>query len=95
MASDGGIQLPHGSLLQAGTVIGMNAWVVNRSKSVYGHDAEYFRPERWLREENETVEAFSARQKVTKDTSLTFGAGDRVCLGKWLAVTAIHKIIAT
>lgn len=38
----------HGVSIPEGTVIGVNAWVMNRNKSVFGDDAEYFRPERWI-----------------------------------------------
>ena len=30
------------------TVVGINSWVMHRDKSVFGHDAGTFRPERWL-----------------------------------------------
>ena len=44
---DGGAELC-GHFLPAGTVVGMHAWVIHRDKSVFGEDAESFRPERWL-----------------------------------------------
>lgn len=34
--------------IPAGTVVGMNAWVVHRDKDVFGEDAYEWRPERWL-----------------------------------------------
>ena len=37
-----------GHYLPADTVVGMNAWAVQRDRTVYGHDADTFRPERWL-----------------------------------------------
>ena len=36
--------------LPAGTVVGVNAWAIHRDKSIYGDDANAFRPERWLQE---------------------------------------------
>ena len=30
------------------TTVGINAWVLSRDKSLYGDDAEEWRPERWL-----------------------------------------------
>jgi cytochrome P450 len=37
-----------GHYLQAGTIVGMNPWVIHRDTTIYGADAEEFRPERWL-----------------------------------------------
>ncbi|KAI9835132.1 MAG: hypothetical protein M1819_002501 [Sarea resinae] len=34
--------------IPGGTIVGMNAWVVHHDRSVYGHDADDFRPERWI-----------------------------------------------
>ncbi len=38
----------HGQFIPAGTTIGVNAWVMNRNKEVFGDDVEEFRPERWI-----------------------------------------------
>lgn len=37
-----------GKLLPPGTVVGMSAWAVGRDLGLYGHDADVWRPERWL-----------------------------------------------
>lgn len=37
-----GYNLPHG------TIVGVLAPLVNRSKEIFGEDADIFRPERWL-----------------------------------------------
>lgn len=37
-----------GKHFKAGTVVGMNAWVVHRDKDVFGEDAFEWSPERWL-----------------------------------------------
>lgn len=42
----GGIEL-HGHFIEEGTTIGVNAWVMNRNKDVFGPDVDTFRPERW------------------------------------------------
>lgn len=34
--------------LEAGTVVGMNAWVVHRDADVFGSDCEVWNPDRWL-----------------------------------------------
>lgn len=37
-----------GKFFPAGTVVGMNPWVVHRCREVFGEDADKWRPERWL-----------------------------------------------
>ncbi|KAF7586585.1 hypothetical protein BBP40_008642 [Aspergillus hancockii] len=43
---DGGITIC-GTYLPAGTVVGMNPYVINRDKQTFGDDADNWRPERW------------------------------------------------
>jgi cytochrome P450 len=35
----------------AGTRLAVNGWVLHRDKAIFGSDAEFFRPERWLEDE--------------------------------------------
>ena len=39
-----------------GIVVSVNAWPVHRDKSVFGDDAQYFRPERWRSENAKEME---------------------------------------
>lgn len=41
--------------LPGGTIIGMNAWVVHHDKTIFGEDANDFRPERWIEAEPERL----------------------------------------
>jgi cytochrome P450 len=43
----GGVTL-HGQYIPEGTIIGVNCWVVNRDKGIFGQDAHEFQPERWI-----------------------------------------------
>lgn len=43
----GGIEI-HGTYLAENTIIGVNCWVINRNKDIFGEDVESFRPERWI-----------------------------------------------
>ena len=49
---EGGIELC-GQHLVAGTVIGMNPWVIHRDKDVFGPDAAEWNPDRWLADDKE------------------------------------------
>jgi cytochrome P450 len=44
-----------GAHLKAGTIVGMNAAVIHRDKTVFGDDADEFRPERWINCPDEQV----------------------------------------
>lgn len=79
-ADVGGVWLPEG------TVIGMNPWVAARDRSVYGHDANEFKPERWL-------EADEKQLKLMERNFLAFGGGTRTCLGKNISLLEMSKLV--
>lgn len=92
----GGLNLPDGRHVPARCVVGMNPYVVGRNKSVFGEDADIFRPERWLRDENlETEEEFQQRLRLMNNTDLAFGGGSRICIGKHLGLVEVYKVLAT
>lgn len=49
-----------GQHLPAGTVVGMNGWVVHRDRDVFGQDASSWRPERWLEGDEENIKKMEA-----------------------------------
>jgi cytochrome P450 len=91
----GGVQLPDGPYLVEDTIVGINPWVLHLNEKIYGADANDFRPERWLPNEGEDSVEFAARRQAMRDTDMTFGAGDRACLGKQVAMVEIYKLLAT
>ncbi|PQE21331.1 benzoate 4-monooxygenase cytochrome P450 protein [Rutstroemia sp. NJR-2017a WRK4] len=93
---EGGLTLSDGTFFPARTIVGINPWVSHRNKRVYGEDVGSFRPERWLRyeDEGETEAEFEARLSAMKKADLTFGAGKRVCLGKNISILALYKLTA-
>ncbi|KAF2092389.1 cytochrome P450 [Rhizodiscina lignyota] len=91
----GGFTLPDGRYVPAGTIVGMNPWVLSRTKAVYGEDADHFNPERWLQREGESTERFKERERRMRDSDLGFGHGPRSCIGKSFALLVVHKLIAT
>ena len=42
-----------GRFIPGGSTVGINAWVAHRNENVYGQDAEKWRPERWLKIEEQ------------------------------------------
>ncbi|KAI1442489.1 cytochrome P450 [Annulohypoxylon stygium] len=81
----GGVTL-HGMHIPGDTIVGVNCWVVNRDKRIFGEDAHEFRPERWVESDPKDV----ARMR---SNMFTFGAGARNCIGKNLAMMQLTKII--
>jgi cytochrome P450 len=75
-----------GHYFPAGTEVGVNAWVVHRDTSIFGQDADEFKPERWLTND--------AEKRAAMDRNfLSFGAGPRVCLGKNISLLEMFKVI--
>jgi len=92
-----GLTLSDGTVIPAGTIVGMNGWVIHQDKQIYGQDAACFNPDRWLRDitSGETEEDFQARLSLMKATDLTFGTGNRICLGRNISILETYKVIAT
>lgn len=90
-----GLALPNGETLPPGTIVGVNPWVVHYKESIFGAKPYEFRPERWLQGEQEEIGAYEARIKKMKDADLSFGGGNRICIGRPLALVEVYKVVAT
>ncbi|KAF9877443.1 hypothetical protein CkaCkLH20_05143 [Colletotrichum karsti] len=90
-----GLTLPDGSYVPANTSVGINPYVAGRNKSIWGADADTYRPERWLQNPGETDIAYKERLRLFNASDLTFGGGSRVCIGRNLAHLEVYKIVAT
>ncbi|KUJ14275.1 cytochrome P450, partial [Mollisia scopiformis] len=88
-----GLCLPDGTFFRPGTLVSMNAWVLHRSKAIFGDDANTFQPERWLQRSNETEEEFRQRLHKMQQSEFTFGFGPRTCIGKNLSLLEIYKVV--
>ncbi|KAH6637940.1 putative cytochrome P450 monooxygenase [Boeremia exigua] len=77
--------------LPGGTDISYNAWGVHHDKAMFGEDADLFRPERWLLEENKANEERLTAMRRT--TELIFGYGKYQCLGKPIAWLELTKVL--
>ncbi|KAF1967958.1 cytochrome P450 [Bimuria novae-zelandiae CBS 107.79] len=90
-----GLALNNGVTLPPGTVVGVNPWVVHRRADVYGERPDKFLPERWLKGSSESDADYEARIRRMNDADLSFGKGNRVCLGRPLALVEMAKIVGT
>ncbi|XP_068650074.1 cytochrome P450 704C1-like [Aristolochia californica] len=77
--------LPDGFKLKKGDGINYFAYGMGRTKSIWGEDAEEFRPERWLED--------GIFRPESPFKFVAFHAGPRICLGKEFAYRQM-KIIA-
>lgn len=80
----GGVQLL-GQFVPEGTHLSATPWVTHRDRTIYGEDAEFFRPERWL-------EATPEQLQKWKKYDYQFGYGARACPGLNIAQMAIYKL---
>ena len=76
-----------GKFVPGGTDIMVNHYEMLRNRTVFGDDADSFRPERFL----ECDEGTKAR--MLKVVDLSFGYGRWMCLGKALAWMEINKML--
>lgn len=81
----GGLNLGEHMHIPEGTEIAANPWVTNRDPTVFGRDADKFRPERWL-------EVNELQLKEMEKLIFTFGHGSRECIGKNLALLEAQKL---
>ncbi|KAK7911226.1 hypothetical protein PG985_013707 [Apiospora marii] len=74
-----------GQFFRGGTTVALNGWVLHRDRDIFGQDADVFRPERWLEDEEEA--------KTMERYMFQFGGGSHVCIGRNLALLEINKVI--
>jgi cytochrome P450 len=79
--------MPDGTFLPKHTILIWCTWAMNRSRLIWGEDADIFRPERWL--ENGDLVSKSAFEYPV------FNGGPRTCLGKKMAEIVAVQVIAT
>ncbi|KAK4041617.1 cytochrome P450 [Parachaetomium inaequale] len=74
-----------GHFFPGGTSVACNGWVLHRDKDIFGQDADDFRPERWLEDEE--------RAKKMERYMFQFGGGSHLCIGRNLALLEINKVV--
>ena len=76
-----------GKSIPGGTCVGMSFYAIQRSKEVFGADAEMYRPERWLEAEDEQ------KYRMEKTLELVFSIGRYMCMGKTIALMELNKCV--
>ena len=84
---------PNGETFQGrfyppGTEVAICGLAMGRKKSVFGEDADLFKPERWMEDGGVSKER---RQKYAEHVECLFGAGRFTCLGKPIAMMELGK----
>jgi cytochrome P450 len=76
----------NGIFVPGGVRVAPSNWSMMHKKSIFGQDAEVFRPERWLE-----VDAAKATE-MRKVVELVFGYGRWACAGKAVAFLELNKV---
>ncbi|KAH8725563.1 benzoate 4-monooxygenase cytochrome-like protein P450 [Phaeosphaeriaceae sp. PMI808] len=76
--------------LPGDTDISYSVWSVHHDREMFGEDADFFRPERWLLDEEHDLDRLVAMRRTTE---LIFGYGKYQCLGKPVAWMEINKVL--
>ncbi|KAE8451331.1 hypothetical protein EG329_003960 [Mollisiaceae sp. DMI_Dod_QoI] len=83
----GGVTIA-GMFFPEGTTVGCMPSAIHMNPSVFGNDAEVFRPERWLEADEDTLRSMEAAH-------LGFSRGRRACLGQHIAIMQMKKVISS
>lgn len=75
-----------GIFVPGGTEVGYCAWGLQRIRSIYGEDADVFRPERWLEADQHRL------KEMEKTVELVFVYGKWQCPGKNVAAIELNKV---
>ena len=84
---------PDGTWLPSGSVVMWVPWAMDRSKQIWGEDADIFRPERWL-----TSHVEGKQRTLVSKTAFefpVFNGGPRACLGKKMAELLAVYVLAS
>ncbi|RYO73661.1 hypothetical protein DL764_010439 [Monosporascus ibericus] len=89
-----------GRRVPGGTIVGCSAWVIHRRPEIWGPDADVYRPERWLVEEDGDAGPSPAeraeRERCVREMNghmFQFGMGSRTCIGKNISLLEIYKLV--
>jgi len=81
-------RLPDGSQLKKGDHVCFDPYVTNRCSKIWGEDVLQYKPQRWWDENEKKIKNVSAFEFPT------FSAGQRLCLGKNLAILEVKALVS-
>jgi cytochrome P450 len=84
----------HGAFLPAGTTAGCNPASLHRNKDIFGADAHFFNPDRWLPTAGSAAGSSGSSLRVMERCNLTWGGGARTCPGRHLAELIVHRAVS-
>lgn len=82
-----GDTLDDGTYIPPGTQVGVAAWLIYHNRAVFGHDADAFRPDRWLEADEDKL------AEMKRTIELMFGYGRFKCLGQNIAMMELPKAL--
>ncbi|XP_058746363.1 cytochrome P450 94A2-like [Vicia villosa] len=83
--------LPDGTIVKKGWRVAYHIYAMGRSEKIWGADWAEFRPERWLRRDEDGMWSFVGMDPYSYPV---FQAGPRVCLGKEMAFLQMKRVVA-
>ena len=84
---------PDGTWLPKGAIVIWSPWAMGRSRTIWGEDADEFRPERWL-VDHAGENASQTLRSMSPFEFPVFNGGPRSCLGKRMAELLAVYVIA-
>ncbi|CZT12472.1 hypothetical protein WAI453_008911 [Rhynchosporium graminicola] len=89
-----GLLLDDGTIIPQGVQVSMNAWVLHQDP-IFEADPTAFKPERWLKRDDESESDHKERIAAMERAWLPFGYGSRACMGKHISYLEMNKLVPT
>lgn len=77
--------------LPGGTEVAVNGWVLHRDTSIFGEDAEVFRPERWIEGDKENIKRMERCMFQVRFLSSPRSCSRANCLLVWWRIPCLHR----
>lgn len=87
--------MPNGVTVPVGTQLAFTGWTSHFNEDVFEANTHSFKPERWLRGEQEDEDSYKERVGRMHRNDFSWSYGPRACLGKNIALMEIHMAVST